>query len=163
MKKVDELLIYAVMLDSLTAVYIQFMIMLIELQKVLSQELKCLCSNTTTVLSEWTIPKLWMWASYIFITFEINKYIVCVCRLYRYLYIMYMEYIYTLQVCMSISSIVIHYIEWCCQSSNPPEINCFQWEFSVWFVWCFPGLEPWCKMRPACYYFWEYLIIFTQM
>jgi hypothetical protein len=52
MKKVDELLIYAVMLDSLTAVYIQFMIMLIELQKVLSQELKCLCSNTTTVLSE---------------------------------------------------------------------------------------------------------------
>jgi len=32
-------------------------IMLIELQTVLSQELKCLCSKATSVLSEWTIPK----------------------------------------------------------------------------------------------------------
>jgi len=31
--------------------------MLIELKEVLSQELKCLCSKTTTVLLEWTIPK----------------------------------------------------------------------------------------------------------
>ena len=35
---------------------------------------KCLCSKTTTVLSEWTIPKTSI--SYIFIAFEINKYIV---------------------------------------------------------------------------------------
>jgi len=31
--------------------------MLKELKTVLSQERKCLCSNTTTVLSEWTVPK----------------------------------------------------------------------------------------------------------
>ena len=40
------------MLDLFIVVYIQFLIMLIELQKVLSQELKCLCSKTTTVLLE---------------------------------------------------------------------------------------------------------------
>jgi len=49
---VDELLTYPVMLDLLIAVYIQFMIMLIELQEVLRQEIKCLCRNTTTVLLE---------------------------------------------------------------------------------------------------------------
>jgi len=57
MKKVNELMTYGVMLELLTAAYIQFIIMLIELQKVLSQELKCLCRNTTTVLLERTIPK----------------------------------------------------------------------------------------------------------
>jgi len=41
------------------------MIMLKELQKVLHQELKCLCSKTTTVLSEWTIPKIMIGVSYI--------------------------------------------------------------------------------------------------
>jgi hypothetical protein len=45
MKKVNELLICAIMLD-LLIVYVQFMIMLIELKKMLSQELKCLCSKT---------------------------------------------------------------------------------------------------------------------
>ena len=38
-------------------VYVQFVIMLIELQTVLSQELKCLCSKTTTFLSESVISK----------------------------------------------------------------------------------------------------------
>jgi len=33
-------------------VYVPFMIMLIELKKVLSQKLSCLCSKTTTDLSE---------------------------------------------------------------------------------------------------------------
>jgi len=46
------MLTYAIMLDSLILEYIQFMIMLSELQKVLSQELKRLCNKTTTVLSE---------------------------------------------------------------------------------------------------------------
>ena len=40
------------MLDLLTAAYIQYMTMLKQLQKVLSKELKCLSSKTTTVLSE---------------------------------------------------------------------------------------------------------------
>jgi len=51
MKKVNELLTYAIMLGSLKEARVQYMITLIELQKVLSQELKCLCSNTTTGLS----------------------------------------------------------------------------------------------------------------
>jgi hypothetical protein len=54
---VNDLLIYAVMLDSLIVwhIHVKFVIMLTELKKVLSQELKCLCSKTTTVLSEGTI------------------------------------------------------------------------------------------------------------
>jgi len=36
------LLTYAILLDSLTVMYVQFMIMLVELKKVLSQGLKCL-------------------------------------------------------------------------------------------------------------------------
>jgi len=49
---VNKLLTYAIMLDLLIVVYVQFMIMLIELNKVLSQELKCLCNKAATVLSE---------------------------------------------------------------------------------------------------------------
>jgi len=40
------------MLDSLITIYVQRTIMLIELQKVISEELKCLCSKMTTVLLE---------------------------------------------------------------------------------------------------------------
>jgi hypothetical protein len=39
---VNELLIYAVMLDSLLVAYKQFVTVLMELKKVVSQELKCL-------------------------------------------------------------------------------------------------------------------------
>jgi len=46
------LLPYAVMVDSLVVAYILFVIMLIELQNVVNQELKFLCSKTTTVLSK---------------------------------------------------------------------------------------------------------------
>jgi len=49
MKNVNKVLMYAVMLDSLIAAYIQFLIILIELKKVLSQKLKCLCSKSTTL------------------------------------------------------------------------------------------------------------------
>jgi hypothetical protein len=38
----NEVSIYTVMLDSLIVAHIQFVIMLMELKKVLSQELKCL-------------------------------------------------------------------------------------------------------------------------
>ena len=57
MKKVNDLLTYGIMLDLLILAYVQFMIMLVELQKALSQELKCLCSKTTTVLSVQTVQK----------------------------------------------------------------------------------------------------------
>jgi len=43
---------YALMLDLLIVVSTQFVILSIELQKLLSQELKCLCSKTATALSE---------------------------------------------------------------------------------------------------------------
>ena len=75
--------------------YIHFMIMLIELQKVLSQEVKCLCSNITTVLSELTVAKTGC-ESYIFIVFEINKYIYCV---EMYIYFIYSRYILYRSVC----------------------------------------------------------------
>ena len=48
---------HAVTLDVPALAYTHFMIMMMELQKILSQELKYLCIKTTTVLSEWTIPK----------------------------------------------------------------------------------------------------------
>jgi len=44
------------MLELLIVVYIQYIMMLIDLQKVWSQYPKYLCSKSTTVLSEWTIP-----------------------------------------------------------------------------------------------------------
>jgi len=55
-KKVDELLAYA-MLDSLIVAYVQYMVMLTDLQEVLSQDLTSLCSRCTTVLLGWTIQK----------------------------------------------------------------------------------------------------------
>jgi len=68
------LLTYAIMLGSIIVAYVQFVITLTELQEVLSQELQSLCSKTTIVLSEWTVPKT-MDVSYILIALEIKKYI----------------------------------------------------------------------------------------
>jgi len=48
---------YAIMLDSLIVAHVKSMIIVLELKEVLSQELKCLFSKTTTVLSEGIIPK----------------------------------------------------------------------------------------------------------
>ena len=54
----------------------------LELQKVLTQELKCLCTKTTTVLSESTVPKT-VDVSYISVELERNMLYrnvsVCVC------------------------------------------------------------------------------------
>jgi len=89
-------------------VNVQFMLMLTELKKVLSQDLKCLCSKTTTVCQNELYQKLWMRVSYIFIALEINKLYINVSIKYRNIYMLYIQYAYTLQVCMSISVIVIH-------------------------------------------------------
>ena len=78
------------MLDLHIVAYIQFVIMLTELKKVLSVpitlntknlkqgEIVCLARLPQ---SYWNKPyqKLWMWVSYIFNTLEINKYIVQKC------------------------------------------------------------------------------------
>ena len=53
----NELLAYVIMSDRLMVAYVQFVITSIELTEVLSQELKCLCTNSTTVLLEESIPK----------------------------------------------------------------------------------------------------------
>ena len=50
--KVNELLTHTVMFDSLIAAYVKLVIMLIKLQKMLNQELQCLCSTATTMLLE---------------------------------------------------------------------------------------------------------------
>jgi len=41
----------------------------------------------------------------------------------RHVYILYIQYMYTVQVRMSTSGIVIHYIGWSFQSCNPWEIQ----------------------------------------
>jgi len=78
MKKVNKFFTYTVMLYSLIPAYVQFVIILRELQKVLSQELKCLCSKITTVLSESMVPKT-IEASLLHFYGTINKCIVQKC------------------------------------------------------------------------------------
>jgi len=57
---VNELFLYAIVLGLFIVAFMQFVIMLLDSQEVLNQEVKCLCSKITTVLLEWTVPKLWM-------------------------------------------------------------------------------------------------------
>jgi hypothetical protein len=78
---VHELLVCGIMLDLLIVVYVQFGIMLIELQKVLSQELKCCVATVPQSYWNELCQILWMWAPYVFIAVDINKDIVykCVC------------------------------------------------------------------------------------
>ena len=66
------------------------MMVLIELQKVLSQELKCLYSKTTTVLLEWTVPKAMDVILLYFYFIRSNKYLVQKC-----IYIVYTVGIYS--------------------------------------------------------------------
>jgi len=49
---VNELLTYGITLDSLIVAYILYVIVLIHIEKVLCQDLKCLCSKSTMVLLE---------------------------------------------------------------------------------------------------------------
>jgi len=81
----NEMLVYAIISDLLVVVYVLFVIMLIEVYKVIRQELKCLCSKTAAIHLEGPNQKLWMWVSYILIALEICLYIlysdVCIlCR-----------------------------------------------------------------------------------
>jgi hypothetical protein len=92
---------------SLMVSYVEFVIMLTELKKMLSQELKCLCNKTATFLS---VQKLWMRLSYIFIALKINKYITQKCMYTASKYIYCTQYLYIVQVHMSTKVIVIHYI-----------------------------------------------------
>ena len=73
--------------------------------------------------------KLWMWVSYIFVALEINKLYINVCIKYRHVYMLYIQYAYTLQVFMSISVTVVHYVGWGCQSSKPRKYTVLNWNF----------------------------------
>ena len=138
------------MFNLLVLAHVQFMIMLIELQEVLSLGSKCLSSKITTVMSEWTVPKT-MDISLLQYYCISNKYIVYKSIiLYSNVYILYILVIYpTDPYSMSTSGILIHYIGWGCQSPNPQEMDHLKWEFCVRFA-RFSGTYPWCKMRPAC-------------
>jgi hypothetical protein len=59
--------------DSSILAHVQFVVMLTVLQKLLNQELHCLCSKTTTVLWEWTVPKRVDVTLIYFIVLEINS------------------------------------------------------------------------------------------
>jgi len=59
-------ILYSVMLGFFIVAYLQFVIMLAELMKGLGLKSKCLCSETTTVLSECTVAKLYDTSLYIF-------------------------------------------------------------------------------------------------
>jgi len=61
-----------VTLGLLIAAYLQFVIMLGELKKGLGVKRKCLCSKTTTVLLEWTVPKMYD-VALLHVYFFINK------------------------------------------------------------------------------------------
>jgi len=60
MKKVNELLTYGIILDLLVVVYEQHMIMLTELQKVLSHNQKCCVQSLPQYCQNEPYQKLWM-------------------------------------------------------------------------------------------------------
>jgi hypothetical protein len=71
-ENVNELLVHAIMVDSLMVSFLKFVIRLTELQKGLSQ------ARVTRLPQSYPsepYQKLWMCVSYTFIALEINKYI----------------------------------------------------------------------------------------
>ena len=76
------------------------------------------------------------------------------------------QYMYILQVRISTSGVVIHYVGWSCQSTNPQAIHCFKWEFCVQFAQRFSGTYPWRTAGPACIWFIMcrmFLVLFRQL
>jgi hypothetical protein len=94
LEKAERIVYIGHMLDSLIEAYVQFMVLQMELQKVLNQELRCLCSKNTTVLSECTVPKT-VDVSLLHTQCIINKYI---CTK-MYIYCIYSRYILYRSVC----------------------------------------------------------------
>jgi len=56
----NELLTYAVMFDSLKVAYVQFLIMLTELQKAVSEDIKCCVTRLLQSYWNGLYLKLWM-------------------------------------------------------------------------------------------------------
>jgi len=145
----------AVLLVSLNVAYTQYMTIMMDLQKALSKELKCLCRKSTTVIISMNCTRRYGCESLTILWHQ--KWINI---LYRNVCILYIHYINTLQVCMSTSGVVIHCLGWGCRYPNPKEIHCFKWEFYIQFVWHLSQAYPWHKTRPACII--DFKVIFCQ-
>jgi hypothetical protein len=65
-----------------------------------------------------------------------------VCIVYRNAYILYIQYVHTLQIRMSTSRILIKYMEKGCQSRNPQDIHCFKRKLCVRFARLFQERNP---------------------
>jgi len=76
LKKANKSLTHSITLDWLIVAYVQFVTMLTELQKVLSQEPSVCVARLPQPYQNEPYQKLWIWVSYIFISLYINKYIV---------------------------------------------------------------------------------------
>jgi hypothetical protein len=64
----------------------------------------------------------------LFTALKINTYIYKnVCILYRNVYTLYIQYIYTLQICTSAKGTAIHHIAWSSQSTNPRKYTVLNW------------------------------------
>jgi len=98
-----------------------------------------------------------MWVSWNFIHKKyIYIYIYIYIYVFRILCIQYIQYIRTLEVCMSTSGIDMHCIGWGCQSPDLHEIHYFKWEFCVWIAWYFSGMYPWHKTTPSCIFIYKF-------
>jgi hypothetical protein len=93
--------------------YVLSVIMLIELLTALILETNGCIASLPQVCPNEPYLKLWVLFSYMFIALEINT-------LYRNVCILYIPYIYNLQVSMFTSGIDIHYTGWGFQSPKPP-------------------------------------------
>jgi hypothetical protein len=104
------MLTYAILLDSLTVVYIQFVIMLRELKKVLSVAITLNANNLkwSVCVASYHSPVRMNHTKYNGL--EINVLYRDICIMYRNVYILYIRYIYASEVYMSASVIVICYI-----------------------------------------------------
>jgi len=74
----NKVLTYVIMLDLLTVACIHFLIILIELKKVLSQKLSVCVARLPSYLNE-PYQKLWLLPSYTVNALAINKYTVQIC------------------------------------------------------------------------------------
>jgi len=147
LEKCEHTVTYSVMSDFLIVAYVWYMIMLVELQKVLNQDLKWV-QQVYNSLFGMNRTQNYECES---LTFLLHyKYINI---LHRNVCTVYSVHMYSTGPYVD-SHIVVHYIWWG-QSPNPKEVHCFKWEFCILFaqfrfVWCFSAVYPWCNTCPAC-------------
>jgi len=65
-----------------------------------------------------------MWVSYIFIALEINTLYRNICILSRNVYVLYKQYIYTVQFCVATSGVIVHCVGEVVSPLIPQEMHC---------------------------------------